>query len=71
MRRAPADTTYKEDTLTDLSNITRVVIVDGLGRKSETFNAENIDIYEANGTLHINHDGDTTYSTEGKQRWLS
>ena len=57
--------------MTDLSNIKRVVIVDGLGRKSTTVNAENIDIYEANGTLYINHDGDTTYSTEGTQRWLS
>ena len=57
--------------MTDLSNITRVVVVDGLGRKSATVGAENIDIYEANGTLHITHDGDTTYSTEGTQRWLS
>ena len=57
--------------MTDLSNIKRVVVVDGLGRKSTTVNAENIDIYEANGTLHITHDGDTTYSTEGTQRWLS
>ena len=57
--------------MTDLSNITRVVVVDGLGRKSATVGAENIDIYEANGTLHINHDGDSMYSTGGTQRWLS
>ena len=57
--------------MTDLSNITRVVIVDGLGRKMETMNAKEIDIFTHQGTLHINHDGDSMYSTGGAQRWLS
>ena len=71
MRRAPADTTYKEDTLTDLSNIKHVIIVDGLGRKMETINATGLTFTITDDTLRINHDGDTTYSTEGTQRWLS
>ena len=57
--------------MTDLSNIKRVVIVDGLGRKMETVNATGLTFTVTDDTLRINHDGDTTYSTEGKQRWLS
>ena len=71
MRRAPADTTYKEDTLTDLSNIKHVIIVDGLGRKMETINATGLTFTITDDTLRITHDGDSMYSTGGTQRWLS
>jgi hypothetical protein len=57
--------------MTDLTNVNRVVIVDGLGRKLETIDAKEIDIFTHQDTLHITHDGDSMYSTGGTQRWLS
>ena len=48
--------------MTDLTNITRVILADGYGREIETTHGKTwFHILDNGKTLHIQHDGDSTY----------
>ena len=48
--------------MTDLTNVTRVILRDGYGRETETTQGKTwIHILDNGHTLHIQHSGDTTY----------
>lgn len=48
--------------MTDLTNITRVILADSYGREIETTHGKTwFHILDGGTTLHIQHDGDTTY----------
>jgi hypothetical protein len=55
--------------MTDLSQIHTVILVDGYGRKYTTINAKEIHAMTDLGTMWIRHDGDTSHSAEGGERW--
>lgn len=48
----------------EFTGITQVVLIDGYGRKYETFNATQIRIMNDLGIMLIQHDGDTRHSTQ-------
>ena len=48
--------------MTDLTNITRVILADAYGREIETTHGKTwFHILDGGTTLHIQHDGDSTY----------
>ena len=54
--------------MTDLTKITRVILADSYGRETETTTGKTwIHILDGGKTLHIQHDGDTTYRIKEKQ----
>lgn len=54
--------------MTDLTKVTRVILADSYGRETETTQGKTwFHILDNERTLHIQHDGDSTYRIKEQQ----